>query len=156
MRGIERVCWISRTSGRSLGRLFVLGVDLVREAAFCRIRARGKVERSASSTSISFEERDECDPADDRRLRFAGREDGRAHSGTGFNLSNCLLKRFVYSPPLTISSVSLTLSFRNRASPAKDIANRSSSLSSQASFSSPEALEGIGSTVDGPASRKKS
>jgi hypothetical protein len=48
----------------------------VREPAFWRMRANGRVERSTSSTSISFEDIDESDPAEDLLRRFAGLEEG--------------------------------------------------------------------------------
>ena len=159
--GIDRVCWISRTSGRSFGRFVLVGV-LDRDPAFWRRRASGKVDRSDSSTSISLEDRDDTEPAEERLRRFAGREDGWAHSGTGFKRSNCLLNRFVYSLPLTISSSSFTRSFLNLESPASDIANRSSSLSSQAGASTPPLSEEARGTsrfesrADGAESRKKS
>lgn len=129
--GMSRVRWMSRTSGRSFGRLPVVGAVRVREPASCKSRARGKVERSASSTSMSFEDIDDSEPAEDLRRRFVGLEDC-AHSGTGFSTSKCRRNLLMYSLPLTISSVSLIRSFRNREFPASDIANRSSSLSSQA------------------------
>jgi hypothetical protein len=140
----------------------VVGAVLVRELAFCNIRARGRVERSSSSTSMSLEDIEESEPAEDLRRRFAGLEDC-AHSGTVFKTSNCLRNRLVYSLPLTISSAPLTLSFRSREFPASEIANRSSSLSSQAgAFSFPPSAElsrcinALSGTADGPESRKKS
>lgn len=150
------------TSGRSLGFLVELTCVLVREPAFWSSLARGRVERSASSTSISSEDIEESEPADDLRRRFAGLDEGNAHSGTGFRRSNCLRNRFVYSLPLTTSSVSFTRSFRNREFPASETVNRSSSLSSQAAASpwpSSEpnlGINALGSTADGPESRKKS
>jgi len=136
---------------------------LVRELASWSRRARGRVERSDSSTSISFEDIEESEPADDLRRRFEGLEEDCAHSGTGFSRSNCLLNLLVYSFPLTISSSSLTRSFRNRVFPANETANRSSSLSSQAGAFPPwpssepgRGTNALGSNADGPESRKKS
>lgn len=82
MSGMSRVRWISRTSGRSLGRLPVAGAVRVREPASCRSRARGRVERSSSSISMLSEDVEELEPADDLRRRFDGLDDC-AHSGTG-------------------------------------------------------------------------
>lgn len=152
---------MSRTSGRSFGRFVELTGVLVREPASWSNRASGRVERSESSTSISFDDIEESEAADDLRRRFAGRAEGSAHSGTGFKRSNCLLNRFVYSLPLIISSPSLTRSFRNREFPASETANRSSSLSSHAAPppswpSSEPGIKALGSTADGPESRKKS
>lgn len=152
---------MSMTSGRSLGRFVLVGV-CVREPASCRSRARGRVERSVSSTSISFDEMDESEATDDLRRRFAGREEGSAHSGAELKRSYCLRNRLEYSLPLTISSAALTLSFRSRVSPANDTTILSSSLSSQAiasPSSSPVARTDIKpseSPVEGPVSRKKS
>ena len=153
---------MSITSERSFGRLLDVGVVPVKEPASCSNRARGKVERSSSSTSISLEDIEKSEPAEDLRRRFVRLVDC-AHSGTGFNTSNCLRKRLEYSLPLTISSASVTRSFRNREFPAREIDNRSSSLSSQASAAplSPSAKlnccsKCLSGTLDGPESRKKS
>jgi hypothetical protein len=163
--GISLVRWMSITSERSLARLAVLAGVLVRDPASWSRRASGRVERSESSKSISSSSEDieEPDTADDLRRRFVGRDEGCAHSGTGFKRSNCLRSRFVYSLPLTMSSLSLTRNFRDRAFPAREIANRSSSLSSQAGASPPSSssdpIRGINafeSIVGGPESRKKS
>ena len=163
--GMSRVRWISITSGRSLDRLIAEDGILARDPASWRSRARGKVERSESSRSIpsSSEEIDDPDAAEDLRLRFVGREEGCAHSGTGFSRSNCLRNRFVYSLPLTISSLSFTRSFRSRLFPASDTTNRSSSLSSQAGPSPPSSdtdpargIKAVEPIADGPESRKKS
>jgi hypothetical protein len=132
VKGISRLRWISRTSGRSFGRFPGAGGVRDKELAFWRNLARGRVERSDSSTSISLEDNEELDPAEDLRRLFVSLEDGRAHSGTGFRSSNCLRNRFVYSVPLTTSSAALILSFRSREFPASETANRSSSLSSHA------------------------
>ena len=162
MSGISRVRWMSRTSGRSLGRLPVVGADRVRELASWSNRARGRVERSSSSISMSSDDIEEFEPAEDLRRRFVGLEDC-AHSGTGFKTSNCRRNRLVYSLPLTTSSASLTRSFRRREFPARDIASRSSSLSSQAGASpfSPSSelsrcINALSGITDGPESRKNS
>lgn len=158
---MSRDRWISSTSGRSLGRLFVLIGIRARDPASCKSRASGRTERSISSPSISSEDIEESDPAEDLRRRLAERPDGFAHSGTGCSLSNCLCKRVVYSLPLTRSSSSLTRSFRSRELPASDTVNRSSSLSSQtgASPAGPpnlfdEGMRAPESIADGPESRK--
>jgi hypothetical protein len=113
---------MSRTSGRSLRRLPVTGAARASELESCRSRARGRAERSSSSMSISFEDIEELESAEDLRRRFVGLDDC-AHSGTGFKTSNCRRNLLVYSLPLTISSVSSMRSFRNREFPARDIAN---------------------------------
>lgn len=130
------------------------------ELASWRIRASGRVDRSSSSTSMSSEDIEELEPAEDLRRRFVGLEEC-AHSGTGFKTSNCRRNLLVYSLPLTTSSASLTRSFRRREFPASDIAKRSSSLSSQAGVSpfSPSSklgrcIRALSGTVEGPASRK--
>jgi len=104
---------MSITSGRSFGRFPLVGV-LESDPASWRRRARGNVDRSASSTSISSEDIEDAEPAEDLLRRFAGRAEDCAHSGTGFNSSNCLRSLFVYSLPLITSSLSLTRSFRSR------------------------------------------
>jgi hypothetical protein len=95
VRGISRVLWMSRTSGRSFARFPGMGCVLVREPASCRSRARGSVERLDSSTSISLEDIEESDPAEDLRRRLIGRVELCAHSGTGCRISNCLRNRLV-------------------------------------------------------------
>jgi hypothetical protein len=163
VRGISRVRWMSRTSGRSFDRFPGGGGVRMREPASCNSRASGSVDKSESSTSISLEKTDDSEPADDLRHRFADLADGWAQFGTGCRSSNCLRRRLVYSLPLTISSLSLIRSFLSRGFPANDTASLSSSLSSHAGMS-PLALSSgfgagirvLGSIVDGPASRKKS
>jgi hypothetical protein len=130
--GMSFVRCMSRTSGRSL-RLPPADVR-VNEPAFCSSLARGRVERSSSSTSISFEDMEEAEEAEDLLRRFAGLSDD-AHSGTGLSRWNCRRNRLVYSLPVTISSVSVTLSFRNLGFPASETMSRSSSLSSHAAAS---------------------
>ena len=140
----------------------MIGTVCVREPASRRSLARGRVDRSPSSTPTSSEDIDVFEPAEDLRRRFVGLEDC-AHSGTGCRASNCLRKRRAYSAPLTISSESLARSFRNREFSASDIANRSSSLSSQAGLVpfSPSSnmgccVEVLGVATGGPESRKNS
>lgn len=94
VRGISRVLWISSTSGRSFACFPAAGCDRVRELASCNSRASGRVERLDSSTSISFDDIEESDPAEDLRRRLTGRAEC-AHSGTGCRSSNCLLNRLV-------------------------------------------------------------
>jgi hypothetical protein len=130
--GISRARCMSSTSGRSFGRLFVLTGVLVSDPASCNNRAKGSVDRSESSMSISFEDSEEFEAAEDLRRRFGGRVASCAHSGTEFRRSNCRRSRLVYSFPLTTSSPSFIRSFRRRGFPARDIVNRSSSLSSHA------------------------
>lgn len=161
VRGISLVLWISRTSGRSFVRFDVVAVR-VSELTSCSILARGSVERSGSSTSISLDETEEVELAESLLWRFAGLE-WSAHSGTGFRRSNCLRSRLEYSLPLTTSSASLIRSFRSRGLPARETASRSSSLSSQGSGSSPASSSFWATGViafppiaEGPASRKKS
>ena len=55
--------------------------------------------------------------------------EGLAHSGTGYNRSNCCRSRFVYSFPFTRSSDSVSRSLRSLGFEAKDTVIRSSSLS---------------------------
>ncbi len=70
------------------------------------------------------------------RLRFLWEDfliaEGFAHSGTGYNRSNCRRSRLVYSIPLTRSSDSVSRSLRSLGLEAKDTTIRSSSLSTQA------------------------
>jgi hypothetical protein len=95
VRGISRVRWMSRTSGRSFERFPVVDGARVRELASCRSRASGSVDKSESSTSIPSDEIEESEPAEDLRRRFAGLAEGCAHSGTGCRSSNCLRSRLV-------------------------------------------------------------
>lgn len=159
MRGIALVCCISMTSGRSFVRLAPLCTVLVKDPASCNMRAKGSVDNPVSSTSISLEDIEESEPADDLRRRFAGLEECCAHSGSGFRRSYCLLNRLVYSLPLTKSSSSLMRSFRSRVSLASEISIRSSALSSHAGLSLSVAASGKNielSTADGPESTKNS
>ena len=142
-------------------RFVVLTGVLVKDPAFWRSLARGRAERS-ESMSMSLEDAEESEPADDLRRRFAGLN-VCAQSGTGFRSSNCRRNRTAYSLPLTTSSFSFTRSFRSRGFPASDTINRSSSLSSHAGASLPSlsskfviGTSSLESTADGPASRKKS
>lgn len=159
-RGIDRVCCMSSTSGRSFAFFPKLTGVLLREPALCRILAKGNVERSSLSISMPLDETEVSDPADDLRRLFVGLGDACAHSGTGLRRSKCVRRRLVYSPPLTVSSPSFTRSFRSRELPASDTTNLSSSLSSHAGASPPFCAEASWSTtafpLDGPESRKKS
>lgn len=126
---------MSMTSGRNLVR-FPLGAVLEREDASCSSLASGRVDKSSSSTSFPAEDIEEPDEAEDRRRRFVGRpDDANTHSGVGLRRWNCCRNRFVYSRPGIMSSVSLTLNFRNLESLARETISRSSSLSSHAGAS---------------------
>jgi hypothetical protein len=108
----------------------------IREPAFWRSRARGRVERSEVSRSMSDSEpMEESDVAEDLLRRLVGRSVGMAHSGVGFRVSNCRRRRLVYSLPLTTSSASFVRSFRNRGLFARETISLSSSLSSHAGAS---------------------
>ena len=86
--GMSRVRWMSRTSGRSLAR-FPFKDARVKEPAFCNNLAKGRVDRSDSSTSMSSCDAEDPDEADDLLLRLAGLSERSAHSGVGLSLSNC-------------------------------------------------------------------
>lgn len=92
-RGISRVLWISRTSGRSFARFPGTDCVRVRKPASCSSRASGRVERLDSSISISLDDTEESDPAEDLRRRLVGLV--CAHSGAGCSISNCLRNRLV-------------------------------------------------------------
>jgi hypothetical protein len=155
---------MSRTSGRSFPH-WPLADARVKEPAFCNSLASGKVDRSCLSTSISYDDTEDSEEAEDLLRRFAGLSEGSAHSGAGLSRSNCLRSRLVYSLPLIISSASLTLSFRNLGFPARDTIKRSSSLSSHTGASPScdcpssdpcRCVKTSPLTPDGASSRKKS
>lgn len=160
--GISRVRWMFMTSGRNLPRL-ESAEAVTREFELRRSCASGWAE-SDSSMSMSSSDRDELDEAEDLRRRFEGGSEVDAQSGTGFRRSNCRLRRFTYSGPVTISSASLTRNFRSRGFPAREIVNLSSSLSCQAGSSPSDcsssdpgrAIKSLSLTSEGPASIKKS
>lgn len=133
------VRWMSITSGRSFFRdAETAGVGCVRLAVFWRILARGCVEISSESRDISSPETliSELSELFEMLRLFLGAcffaAKGFAHSGTGYNRSNCRRSRFVYSLPLTRSSVSAMRSLRSRGLEARETIMRSSSLSIQA------------------------
>lgn len=171
------VRWISNTSGLSFRFLpNPFSVLRVRLSASLRSFASGCAERlSSPSISISSSE-DASSSAEDpsfseifllflEGLLVAG----VAHSGVGYNLSNCLRNLRAYSFPLIKSSFSVFRNFRSRGTEVKDTTMRSSSLSSQAGASRPASTKsssessapGAGTRAlpaiaSGPASTKKS
>lgn len=158
--------WISITSWRSLR--FppdrVLSSVRVRSVAFWRSLARGCADSSSSSASVSIPS-SASESSESVFRRFAA-SSGSTHSGVGCNRRNCLRNRRVYSLPLITSSDSVVRSLRNLALPARETANRSSSLSCQiaGAESSPSSVsDGVSDngavSVDSgaiPESRKKS
>ena len=133
--GMSRVRWISITSGRSF--LALLDLSPLRALASRRNLSSGSADASEPSRSISPDASEPLSlPADDRRRRLEGLSSGsRAQSGSGFRRRYCCRSLFMYSVPETTSSASLIRSFRSCVVLARDIANRSSSLSSHAGAS---------------------
>lgn len=129
------------TSGRSLRRVVedAEGVSMS-WVAFCKSLASGWWDRSSESIDISSAELlfSELWLAFKVRLRlfearFAAVE-GFAHSGTGYNRSNCRRNRLVYSFPSIKSSDSVDRNLCSRGLDAKETVIRSSSLSTQAAL----------------------
>jgi len=164
------VRWMSRTSGRSF-RFFLdcLSSSLVRSLMFWRSLARGLVVVSSSLSVSMASFLDSLEAAlwfASLLLLFLGRADETAQSGVGYRRSYCLRSLLVYSLPLTISSASLTLSFRSLELFARETVIRSSSLSSHAAFGFPGEESSLSDAsvsmifpsarLSGPESRKKS
>ena len=162
--------WMPRTSVR-IFLLVVEGADSIN--VDWRSLARGCADRESESTDISSADAsaEEWLEAFDARRGFCFSRsieaEGLAHSGTGYNRSNCWRRRFVYSLPFTKSSASVLRSFRSRELDANDTTRRSSSLSTHAGALSPCRVTSSSSevgtpmrsalrTVDGLASRKNS
>lgn len=164
------VRWMSITSCLSFRIFAGRSSSRVRSLILCKSLPSGLVVVS-SSPSVSMRSLSESSEeafclASLFLLFFVDRTEGFAHSGVGYRRSYCLRSLLVYSFPLTISSASLTLSFRNLELFASDTVMRSSSLSSHAALGFPAdefSLSDVWTSswvpcakVSGPESRKNS